>query len=100
MMNAAGSSQKFNARFDVPNATGVVGETDGYPVHIESKLRVETTGTITLQVQGRIEGSTVWTTLTVTSGVVDISTYDYIRFNIPAASTVGTLIASGFIAFF
>lgn len=99
-MNAAGSSQKFNVSLPVPNATGVVGEVDGYAVHIESKLRIETTGTITVVVQGRIMNSTVWTNLTTTSGVVDISTYDFVRFNVTAASSTGTIITSGFLSFF
>lgn len=100
MMNAAGSSQKFNISLAVPNATGVVGEADGYAVHIESRLRIETTGTITVVVRGRIMGSTVWTNLTTTSGVVDISTYDFISFNVSAASSTGTITASGFLSFF
>lgn len=103
-MNNQGADQKFNCVLDIPAATGVLatptGQTD-FPVFIESRVRVETSGTPgTLIVEGRIQKSSNWTTIPLTSGVGDISTFDYIRFNVTVAGTGGQLIASGFLSFF
>lgn len=103
MLNNQGAIQKFNCVLDVPAATGVVKTATGqdeFPVHIETKVRVENNSAgSTIVPRGRIIGSSVWTNLTVTSGVVDVSTYDYISFNVTVAGTAGSYIASGFLSF-
>lgn len=110
MLNSTGTSAKFNRVLvnsgvltGLPINTGTLRSNglpdDYFSVHVETKVRVEFTGTSVVIVEASITGSSIWTTLTVTSGVVDVSTYDYIRFRVTTAGTPGTVIASGFISF-
>ena len=108
MINSSGSVAKFNRILNNPGTVGVLNtgtlRSDGQPddffaVHAETRVRLELTGSSTVVVEARIMNSSVWTTLTVTSGLVDVSTYDYIRFRVSVAGTAGTVIASGFLSF-
>lgn len=106
MLNNQGASQKHNCKITIPASTGVKGQ-DKFPVHIETKLRTivkSVGGGCTILVQGTIEGSDDWTTITTivgpSTGVVsDISTYDYVRYNVSVAGGTGELISSGFLSF-
>lgn len=83
--------------------SGVVGE-DEYEVLGEINLSIATTFTTsgTLTLQGRIKHSTSWQTIgTLTFDgdfdTLDISAYDYVRFNFTvAAGSTGEIAASGF----
>jgi len=107
MLNNAGSKAKHNCLLTLTNAsTGVKGQ-DKFPVHIETKLRTIVkdvgVGNVVL-IQGAIEGSEDWTTITTITGpstgvVSDISTYDYVRYNVTTASGNGSLVSSAFLSF-
>jgi len=85
------------------NATGIVAD-NPFTLHGEAKLRVSVTGAgaaNVLKVQARLFDASAFTdVLTVTgnaSEVVDISTWDQVRFNITTYdSSPGSLIVSGF----
>ncbi len=107
MLNNQGSGSKFGTTITLPGTTGIKG--DEYEVFIENKIRFQAEGASVgggniVACEGKIRGSSTWTSLgTVTgtaSAVVDISTYDYIRFNVTTASGTGSIIASGFICMF
>jgi len=83
-------------------ASGVIGAEQ--KLNGEKQLRAVCTFTTSgvLVAQGRIEGSDNWTTLqTFTFGgdddTIDVSTYDYIRFNFTTpAGSAGSVVSSGF----
>lgn len=107
MLNTSGSRAKHNCVLDLVNAsTGVKGQ-EKFPVHVETKLRTIVksvgVGNVVL-IQGTIEGSDDWTTITTITGpstgvVSDISTYDYVRYNVTTASGGGSLVSSAFLSF-
>lgn len=103
MANKQTHAQKFHIKVTLDAGTGVKGETNGYRIYGETTLRVTPTGvggTNVIDVEGRLESETTWTTAGsitgTTSGTVDISTYDYIRFNTTTADSTGEVIVSGF----
>ena len=107
MLNNQGSSSKFAATVALTNSTGVKG--NEFEVFIENRLRFQCEGASVgggniVACEGRIRNSTLWTSLATCTGVAsataDISTYDYIRFNVTTASGAGNIIASGFISMF
>jgi hypothetical protein len=96
--------EPFRIKIDLPDATGVVGDSNGYLVANETQLRVAqrsvSSGYITL-VQGLIYNDTTWTTLATLVGpsistAIDISAYDFIRFNVTTAGSSGGLYVSSF----
>jgi len=103
MLNSAGTEQKYNITVILDGTTGVKGAADGEPCFAETQLRVEPIGVggpNSLLVQARIRNSSTWTTIATiagtTSTVVDISTYDFVRYNVATASGTGEVIAAGF----
>jgi hypothetical protein len=105
MLNNQGSGSKHGSTITLDGTTGIKGSE--YEVFIESRVRFEALGvggTNTVICQGRIRGSTLYTTLATATGLVsavaDVSTYDYIRFSVGVASGSGTIISSGFISMF
>lgn len=107
MLNTSGTTAKHNTKVPLSNTiTGIKGNLR-FPVHIETKLRSIISGvgvTNVVLIQGTIEGSDDWTTITTVTGlstgvVSDISTYDYIRYNVTVADGDGELISSAFLSF-
>lgn len=107
MLNNSGVSAKHNVKLNlIDGQTGTQAQLK-YPVHIETRLRtiVKSVGpTNTVLIQGTIEGSDDWTTITTITGsnagtVSDISTYDYIRYSIGVSDGDGELISSAFLSF-
>lgn len=102
MINNQGTIQKMNCVLAIPAATGVLSAENGpseFACHAETRIRVETTGSGVVVVEGRIINSGLWTAITLTNSVGDISTFDYVRFRVGTAGTAGQLIASGFLSF-
>ena len=103
MTNKRFNQTKFHRIIELTAGTGIKGEALGYQTYGETSLRVSPVsvgGTNVLDVEGRLEGQTTWTVLGSITGVVsdsvDISTYDYIRFNTTTADSTGEVIVSGF----
>lgn len=95
--------QKFHIKVTLDAGTGVKGKTDGYEVYGETTLRVTPVGvggTNVVDIEGRLEGETTWTSIGTVTGTTsdtfDMSTYDYIRFNQTTSDGTGEVIASGF----
>lgn len=97
-------AEPFRIKIDLPNATGVLGDPNGYLIANEAQLRVAQrnvgVGYITL-VQARVFNDTTWTTLAtltgdVLSSAIDISAYDLLRFNVNTAGSTGDLYISSF----
>lgn len=107
MLNSSGSTAKHNVKIPLSNTIVGIKGSLRFPVHIETKLRTivnSVGGTNVILIQGTIEGSDNWTTITTVTGanvgvVSDISTYDYIRYNITVADGDGELISSAFLSF-
>jgi hypothetical protein len=102
-MGMRSQGQKQTLVLDHANgASGAIGQEQ--KLSGEKQLRIEsdfaTSGV--LAVQGRIEGSTTWTTLQTLAAdgeidTADVSTYDYIRFNFTTpAGSAGSIVSSGF----
>lgn len=107
MLNNQGSSSKFSAIVALPGTVGVKG--DEFEVFIENRVRFQSEGSSVggsnvVACEGKIRGSSTWTSLATATGsasaVADVSTYDYIRFNVTTANGTGNIIASGFISMF
>jgi hypothetical protein len=106
MINNQGSESKHNATIALDGATGV--KSSEFPVFVESRVRFQCEGvggTNVVACEGRIKGATLWTSLATCTGlasaVADVSTYDYIRFNVTTSDgSGGYCISSGFIAMF
>ena len=103
MADRRSHKQKFHKKITLDAGTGVKGETKGYEVYGETNIRVTPIGvggTNIVDVEGRLETESTWTSIgTVTgttSDTIDISTYDYIRFNQTTSDGTGEVIVSGF----
>jgi hypothetical protein len=103
MLNNKGTECKYAAIVPLDGTTGIKGSVDGQSCFAETQIRAEVAGvgvTNTVQIQGRLRGSTTWTTLKTitgaTSDTVDISTHDFVRYNVGVADGTGTVVASGF----
>jgi hypothetical protein len=103
MANKQTHLQKFHKIIALDGNTGVKGESVGYLIYGETTLRVTPVsvgGSNVIDIEGRLEGETTWTTAGsvtgTTSGTMDISTYDYIRFNVTTSDGTGEVIVSGF----
>jgi hypothetical protein len=106
MLNNQASESKHASLVVIDGTIGVKGNAE-FKVHIENRLRVEISGVgvgNVIAIEARITNSSLWTSLAsftgLTGGLVDISTYDFIRFNVTTASGTGTCISSGFISMF
>lgn len=102
MLNSSGTESKHCASIALTGATGVIGSEE-FPIFAETKLRVQLVSvgaTNALQVQGRIKTSSVWTTLKTivgaTEDIIDISTYDFVRYSVSVADGTGMMYSSGF----
>ena len=103
MINSTGTFSKHSSALILDGLLGVKGP-DEFPVFSEVKLNVEVllVGIANeLTVQGRLQTSAIWRDLGVvigpTTGIIDISSYDYIRFNVTTNDGVGVMSSSGFI---
>jgi hypothetical protein len=103
MLNNQSAEAKFNCTVILDGTTGVKGLLE-YGVFVESQARVDVIGvggSNVLSVQARIRNTETWVSIkTITGAIsdtVDISTYDYIRFNVTTANGIGSANASGFI---
>ena len=103
MLNNQGTEAKYAAIITLDGTVGIKGSSDGLSCYAETQIRAEVAGvgvTNTVQIQGRLRGSTTWTTLKTitgaTSDTVDVSTHDFVRYNVGVADGTGTVVASGF----
>lgn len=94
--------QKFRANITASGSTGIQGGTE-YPVHGEAQVRVQTSGfgaTNVVEIQVKIFDGDWYTLDSVTgnadSGALDVSAWDFVRFNVTTANGIGTIVASGF----
>ena len=103
MINNEGTGAKHGTIISPNGTTGVKG-TSEYEIFAETRLRVETTGfggTNILSIEARIRNSDNWNALSTlgsnTAKTIDISVYDYLRYNITTADGLGQIVSSGFI---
>lgn len=104
MLNNKATEAKYNVNIPIDGTIGVKGELNGLPCFAETVLRLEIVGVGPLNqidIEGKLRNSNNWYTITTATGAilgtVDISTYDYIRYNVTIADGVGKLYASGFL---
>lgn len=102
MINSQGTFSKHASIVSLNGVSGVIGPEFG--VSSEVKVNVEISGvggTNVVLVQGRIQNSSTWTTLSTITGavsaIVDTSSVDFIRFNNSVVNGTGTIVSSGFI---
>ena len=102
MINSQGTFSKHSSIVSLDGALGLVGPE--FSVSSEVKVSVEISGvggTNVVLVQGRIQNSSVWTTLSTITGavstIVDTSSVDFIRFNNSVVDGIGSIVSSGFI---
>ena len=102
MINSKGTESKYTVKIPIFGA-GIVGDELGAPCHAETQIRYEVVGvgsTNQLVVEGRISNSPNWysiyTIIGATTGVVDISTYDHLRYNVTVSDGTGGIYSSGF----
>jgi len=95
--------QKFHIGLELDGTTGVKGSATGYTVYGEINLRVapqSVGGTNVIDIEGRLETEGSFVVIASITGTtadnVDISSFDYIRFNVTTADSTGEVIASGF----
>lgn len=103
MINSSGTESKYGLLINLDGTTGIKDLPEGRSCFAETQMRVEIVGvglTNVTFIQGRIHNSTSWDEIaTITgqfNGVMDISTYDYIRYIILVADGIGEIISSGF----
>lgn len=104
MINSHGSESKYSTKLLLDGSTGIAGDQNGLSVFAETHVRYEVVGVGPLNkidVECRIANSPNWypiyTIVGATTGTVDISTYDHIRYNVTDADLWGGIYASGFI---
>lgn len=102
MINNQGTFSKHASIVPLNGALGVTGPE--FSVSSEVKVNVEISGvggTNVVLVEGRIQNSSVWKTLSTITGaasaIVDTSSVDFIRFNNTVVDGLGTIVSSGFI---
>lgn len=102
MINSQGTFSKHASIVPLDGVSGVNGPEFG--VSSEVKVNVEISGvggTNVILVQGRIQNSSTWTTLSTITGavsaIVDTSSVDFIRFNNSVVNGTGSIVSSGFI---
>jgi hypothetical protein len=95
---------KYNISIPVTNNIGIMGNVNGQSCFVETKLRVEILGvgpTCEINVEGRTNSSKNWYVIATYTGpavaVVDISTYDYIRYTVTVADGTGIINGSGYV---
>lgn len=105
MLNNQGSEAKHAGIVVLDNTLGVKGPE--FAVYIENRVRFQCEGVGVASVvacEGRIRGASTWVSLatatSTASAVADVSTYDFIRFNVTTIGGSGTCISSGFISMF
>jgi len=94
---------KMAATIAITAATGVHGAKE-YEMYGEAQLRANVTGvggTCEITIQGRLSRESAWSTITIitgtgTTGAVNVSTWDFVRFNVTNADGTGEVTASGF----
>jgi len=107
MANKQTHDQKFHRKYTLDGSTGVLGDqnsvNNGYNVYGETTLRVvpKSVGpTNVIDIQAKLESDADFTVIGTVTGTTadtfDISTYDYIQFNVTTADGTGEVIASGF----
>ena len=104
MINNKGAEAKYNISMVLDGTTGQKNGLNGQSCHVETVLRFEVTGvgvTNTIDVEVRLRNSPNWYVIATipgaVSGTLDISTYDFIRFNVTTADGAGTMYASGYV---
>jgi len=103
MLNNQGSESKYNVTIPLDGVAGIKNGS-GLSCHAETQLRIEIVGvnpSNTIDIEGRIRNSPNWYVITTATGAitgtVDISTYDFIRYNVTTPDGSGVIYASGFI---
>lgn len=103
MFNNQSAESKFNCTVVLDGTTGVKGSSE-YAVFVESQARIDTIGvgsSNSLDIEARIRNTSTWTVIKTITGassvLVDISTYDFIRFNVKTSDGLGSANGSGFI---
>ena len=103
-INNKATEAKYNVNIPITAGNGVKGNIDGVSCFVETKMRIEVVGvgpTCTIDIEGKVRGSPNWYVITTSTGAItgtiDISTYDFIRYNVTNQDGTGFLYASGFV---
>jgi hypothetical protein len=104
LLNNTATEAKYNATIVLDGTTGIKGGSSGLSCFAETVLRFEVTGvgvTNAIDVQVKLRNSSNWYIIATITGAVtgtlDVSTYDFIRYNVVTANGTGSLYASGYI---
>ena len=100
LLNNTATEAKYNTTINILGVTGIAGSLTGLTCHAETSLRFEIIGvgpSNTIDIEGRIRNSPNWYALATATGsvtgTIDISTYDYIRYNVTNADGTGVLLS-------
>ena len=103
MLNNTATEAKYNITVPISNI-GICGDIGGQACFAETSLRFEVVGvgpTNSIDIQGRLRNSPNWYVIATipgaVSGTIDISTYDFIRYNTTVLDGSGVMYASGYL---
>lgn len=103
MLNNQGTESKYATIVSLDGVAGIKGDVNGLPCYAETQIRVEVNGvggSNVIAVEARLRNSSVWTSIKTITGAIsdtaDISTYDFVRYNVTTANGAGSISASGF----
>lgn len=104
MQNNSGSASKHCFRATGVTGISTLGDVNGYAVHIEHKLKINTYSFGVLNVvtvYGKIMNDPNWVSLDTVTGnstkTIDISAVDFVKYDITTSDGTGDVYASAFI---